>query len=146
MSGMSGIRRELRLEGICAVPVTETPDFTYAGIPGAAERIGWKIGFFREQGASLTGAIWFSEIETDSERALCDQILRAVGFPVGMGADLQAFCRAFGTDYTTEEILEGSTRYGWRPDADSRIACEFADGKAVWLEIVFSRAIAESLL
>lgn len=144
---MSGIlRRDIRLAEITGLPVTQAEDFNYAGIPGTAELIGWKIMLFRAHGGESLSAVSMSEIETAEERRLCNRILQVLGFPVGMGADVQAFCRAFGTDYTTEDILTGSTRYCWRPDADSLIAGEFADGTAVWLEIVCSREIADSMI
>lgn len=123
--------------------ITRENDFNYAGVTGTAETVGYKIIFFKAADSPVVDAIRLFDIG-ESERKLCDTILRAIGFPINLDSKLNEIVGFFGDDYSQDDHLVNCVTYKFLY-RNCYVAFDISDEKIVGIAIICSRAIIEKI-
>jgi hypothetical protein len=105
----------LRLSSFLSKETMEEREFTYSGINGIAEVLGWHIIFFRDlENPSYTTAISLNDMDYNEELTdIVNTLLKQLHINLEVGDNFDKISRIYGNPYSFDEIIEGSKRYNF---------------------------------
>lgn len=127
-------------------------DYSYAGVNGIAETIGWQIELFRLSQNSSVEAISFNEIFNNYLFAdISNSILKEIGFPIKINDDLEKIKKVFGNETSKdsiyyEEYKADVIRYNYYIAKDYFITFSVSNDRLIGLELIYNENIINNIL
>ena len=132
------------------MPNIDRKEFSYSGIDGYAEIMGWHIIVFIEGKDDYVSAINFDEILSMPNTELmktANNILQTIEFPIMFGDKFSVVKNIYGNPCSSDTILTDITRYHYFLENNSLYLCfgiENKDSSFCSLEIISNSNIIKS--
>lgn len=141
---------DLRLSNFLSKEILEEREFSYSGVDGIAEVLGWHIVFFRDlESPNYTTAISLDDANYNEELTkFVNLLLAELNINLKVGDSLEKVVSEYGKPFSYDEIIEGVKRYNYLLDDNSYFVCFGVDNSKGLssVEIINNKKILDGII